>query len=135
MGAPSWIATSQYSGLVQLSADGGKPKYGNAGAKYGMGRCDAQCLHDLKPINDEISIVGWEPSATDPNTRIDKCERCCTEIDLGEPNQHSFAFTMRGWRLGMESCWRDHRETALESFVSACSPLPCTALHRAPMYR
>merc|ERR1712146_873219 len=30
--------------FVQMEADGGAGKYGNAGAKYGLGYCDAQCL-------------------------------------------------------------------------------------------
>jgi len=33
--------------FVQMDADGGKSKYGNAGAQMGFGDRDAQCLHDL----------------------------------------------------------------------------------------
>jgi len=40
---------------VQMDADGGKAKYGNAGAKYDMGYCDAQCPHDLKLINGQAN--------------------------------------------------------------------------------
>ena len=35
-----------------MDADGGKEKYGNAGAQLGLGYCDAQCPHDLK-FNDK----------------------------------------------------------------------------------
>lgn len=38
---------------VQIDADGGKSKYGNVRAKYGMGHCGAQCIHNLKFINGE----------------------------------------------------------------------------------
>merc|ERR1711904_408759 len=53
--------------FVQMEADGGAGKYGNAGAKYGLGYCDAQCPSDLKFINGEANSDGWKPSATDPN--------------------------------------------------------------------
>ena len=41
----------------EMAADGGLSKYsGNkAGAKYGTGYCDAQCPHDIKFINGEVS--------------------------------------------------------------------------------
>ena len=42
----------------QMDADGGKAKNsGNkAGARYGTGYCDAQCPHDMKFINGEVSL-------------------------------------------------------------------------------
>jgi cellulose 1,4-beta-cellobiosidase len=80
--------------FVQMDADGGKAKYGNAGAKYGTGYCDAQCPHDLKFINGQANSEGWKPSATDPNAGTGKYGSCCTEIDIWEANQHSSAFTM-----------------------------------------
>jgi len=80
--------------FVQMDADGGKSKYGNAGAKYGTGYCDAQCPHDLKFINGQANSEGWKPSATDPNSGTGKYGSCCTEIDIWEANQHSSAFTM-----------------------------------------
>ena len=44
-----------------MDRDGGKAKYsGNkAGAKYGTGYCDAQCPHDIKWINGEVSLVPY----------------------------------------------------------------------------
>ena len=43
----------------QMDADGGKAKNpGNkAGARYGTGYCDAQCPHDMKFINGEVSLT------------------------------------------------------------------------------
>jgi cellulose 1,4-beta-cellobiosidase len=80
--------------FVQMDADGGKAKYGNAGAKYGTGYCDAQCPHDLKFINGQANSEGWKPSDTDPNAGTGKYGSCCTEIDIWEANSKSSAFTM-----------------------------------------
>jgi cellulose 1,4-beta-cellobiosidase len=45
--------------FVDMEADGGLSKYpsNKAGAKYGTGYCDAQCPHDIKFINGEVSSV------------------------------------------------------------------------------
>ena len=50
--------------LAQMDADGGMSRYsGNkAGAKYGTGYCDAQCPHDIKFINGEVSSTYLEES-------------------------------------------------------------------------
>jgi len=80
--------------FVAMDEDGGASKYGHAGAKYGLGYCDAQCPHDLKWINGEANIEGWQPSETDPNAGTGKYGSCCTEIDIWEANKISTAFTM-----------------------------------------
>jgi len=77
-----------------MDQDGGKSKYGNAGAKYGLGYCDAQCPHDLKFINGEANSEDWKPSPTDQNAGTGKYGSCCTEIDIWEANQISTAYTM-----------------------------------------
>ena len=43
--------------FVEMDKDGGMGKYSTnkAGAKYGTGYCDAQCPHDIKFINGEVS--------------------------------------------------------------------------------
>lgn len=43
--------------FVEMDADGGLAKYptNKAGAKYGTGYCDAQCPHDIKFINGEVT--------------------------------------------------------------------------------
>jgi cellulose 1,4-beta-cellobiosidase len=89
--------------FVQMDADGGKAKYGNAGAKYGTGYCDAQCPHDLKFINGQANVEGWKPSATDPNAGTGKYGSCCTEIDIWEANKHSSAFTMHSCEGGSQT--------------------------------
>jgi len=80
--------------FVQMDADGGKSKYGHAGAQYGLGYCDAQCPHDLKFINGEANVEDWKPSDTDPNAGTGKYGSCCTEIDIWEANSISTAYTM-----------------------------------------
>merc|ERR1711862_982638 len=80
--------------FVQMDADGGKSKYGNAGAEMGLGYCDAQCPHDLKFINGEANSEDWKPSETDVNSGVGKYGSCCTEIDIWEANKHSTAYTM-----------------------------------------
>merc|ERR1711908_114535 len=62
-------------------ADGGKSKYGNAGAQLGLGYCDA-------------NVEGWVPSDTDVNAGTGKYGSCCTEIDIWEANKQSMAYTM-----------------------------------------
>merc|ERR1711998_507726 len=80
--------------FVAMDADGGASKYGNAGAKYGLGYCDAQCPSDLKFINGQANSEGWKPSESDPNAGTGKYGSCCTEIDIWEANKISSAFTL-----------------------------------------
>merc|ERR1712232_70646 len=80
--------------FVQMQKDGGKSEFNAAGAKYGLGYCDAQCPHDLKFINGEANVDSWKPSETDPNAGTGKYGTCCTEIDIWEANSISTAFTM-----------------------------------------
>jgi len=80
--------------FVSMDADGGASKYGNAGAKMGLGYCDAQCPHDIKFINGEANMGSWKPSETDPNSGTGKYGSCCTEIDIWEANKVATAFTM-----------------------------------------
>jgi len=45
-----------------MDKDGGMAKYptNKAGAKYGVGYCDAQCPRDLKFINGQVSFTKME---------------------------------------------------------------------------
>merc|ERR1711981_1329593 len=88
--------------FVQMDADGGKSKYGNAGAELGLGYCDAQCPHDLKFINNEANMEDWKPSETDPNAGTGKYGSCCTEIDIWEANKISSAYTMHACSEGVQ---------------------------------
>lgn len=86
--------------FVQMDADGGKEKYGHAGAQMGLGYCDAQCPRDLKFINGEANVEGWIPSDTDVNAGTGKYGSCCTEIDIWEANKMSMAYTMHSCSTG-----------------------------------
>merc|ERR1712187_647815 len=88
--------------FVQMDADGGKSKYGNAGAEMGLGYCDAQCPHDLKFINNEANMEDWKPSESDPNAGTGKYGSCCTEIDIWEANKISSAYTMHACSEGVQ---------------------------------
>ena len=74
--------------FVEMDQDGGKSKYsGNqVGAHLGTGYCDAQCPHDIKYINGEANLLGWNPSPTDPNAGNGKYGTCCGEMDIWEAN-------------------------------------------------
>jgi cellulose 1,4-beta-cellobiosidase len=89
--------------FVQMDADGGKSKYGNAGAQLGLGYCDAQCPHDLKFINGEANMEDWVPSDTDKNAGTGKYGSCCTEIDIWEANKMSMAYTMHSCSPGEQT--------------------------------
>ncbi|KAL2219910.1 cellobiohydrolase precursor [Thermoascus aurantiacus ATCC 26904] len=81
--------------FVAMDADGGLSKYpGNkAGAKYGTGYCDSQCPRDLKFINGQANVEGWQPSANDPNAGVGNHGSCCAEMDVWEANSISTAVT------------------------------------------
>jgi len=84
--------------FVEMDEDGGKAKYSTneAGAKLGTGYCDAQCPHDLKWINGEANIIGWNSSKTDPNSGTGKYGTCCAELDIWEANKISTQMTTHG---------------------------------------
>ncbi|KOS19511.1 Exoglucanase 1 [Escovopsis weberi] len=81
--------------FVSMDADGGMSKYpGNkAGAKYGTGYCDSQCPRDLKFINGQGNVEGWQPSSNNPNTGVGNHGSCCPEMDIWEANSISNAVT------------------------------------------
>ncbi|KAF5391986.1 hypothetical protein D9757_003304 [Collybiopsis confluens] len=81
--------------FVQMDADGGLARFsGNkAGAKYGTGYCDAQCPRDIKFINGQANVAGWQPSSTDVNAGTGNTGTCCTEMDIWEANSVSTAYT------------------------------------------
>ncbi|KAK4222239.1 glycoside hydrolase family 7 protein [Podospora fimiseda] len=93
--------------FVSMDLDGGLAKYsGNkAGAKYGTGYCDAQCPRDIKFINGEANVEGWNPSDTDPNGGTGRWGTCCSEMDIWEANSMATAFTPHPCTiLGQERC-------------------------------
>lgn len=81
--------------FVPMKEDGGLSDESNneAGAKYGVGYCDAQCARDLKFINGKGNIAGWESSDTDDQAGVGSMGSCCAEIDVWEANSHAYALT------------------------------------------
>lgn len=81
--------------FVAMDEDGGMSKYSNnkAGAKYGVGYCDAQCARDLKFVGGKANVEGWAASTNDANSGVGPYGGCCAEIDVWESNSHSFALT------------------------------------------
>lgn len=81
--------------FVSMDADGGVSRYptNEAGAKYGTGYCDSQCPRDLKFINGQANVEGWEPSDTNPNAGVGGHGSCCAEMDIWEANSISTAYT------------------------------------------
>ncbi|KAI0081704.1 cellulose 1,4-beta-cellobiosidase precursor [Panus rudis PR-1116 ss-1] len=79
--------------LVEMDADGGSSKFPNnkAGAKYGTGYCDSQCPHDIKFINGEANILGW--NGTSANSGTGQYGTCCSEMDIWEANSNAAAYT------------------------------------------
>ena len=69
--------------LVDMDPDGGMSKYPTnaAGAAYGTGYCDAQCPHDMKMINGQANMIGWNSNPKDPNSGKGSWGSCCSEMD------------------------------------------------------
>jgi len=67
--------------FVEMPADGGKGMgHNKAGAKYGLGYCDARCPHELNFINGEANMQGTYGA-------------CCTEMDIWEANRLATSIT------------------------------------------
>ncbi|EIW64214.1 cellobiohydrolaseI [Trametes versicolor FP-101664 SS1] len=81
--------------FVEMDADGGAARFptNKAGSKYGTGYCDTQCPQDIKFINGQANIEGWEGSPTDPNAGSGNFGTCCNEMDVWEANKNGAAFT------------------------------------------
>ncbi|KAL9616624.1 MAG: hypothetical protein Q9160_008534 [Pyrenula sp. 1 TL-2023] len=81
--------------FVNMDADGGMAKYSTnkAGAKYGTGYCDSQCPRDLKFINGQANVEGWQPASGDANSGVGNYGSCCPELDVWEANSISTAYT------------------------------------------
>ena len=78
-----------------MDLDGGLSKFSTnkAGAKYGTGYCDAQCPRDIKFINGEANVEGWNPSDNDVNAGAGQWGTCCSEMDIWEANNMATAYT------------------------------------------
>lgn len=113
-----------------MDLDGGLAKYsGNkAGAKYGTGYCDAQCPRDIKWINGEGNVEGWNPSSTDVNGGAGRYGTCCSEMDIWEANNAATAFTPHPCiipdqsRCEGESCGGTY---STDRYAGTCDPDGC----------
>jgi cellulose 1,4-beta-cellobiosidase len=116
--------------FVSMDADGGLKKYSTnkAGAKYGTGYCDAQCPRDLKFINGEGNVEGWQPSANDPNAGVGGHGSCCAEMDIWEANSVSSAYTPHACstieqsRCDADSCGGTYSS---DRYAGVCDPDGC----------
>ncbi|PKY02494.1 1,4-beta-D-glucan cellobiohydrolase B [Aspergillus campestris IBT 28561] len=116
--------------FVSMDADGGLEKYeGNkAGAKYGTGYCDSQCPRDLKFINGEANVEGWEPSEGDKNAGVGGHGSCCPEMDIWEANSISTAYTphpcdsVEQTMCEADKCGGTYSETR---YAGTCDPDGC----------
>jgi len=116
--------------FVSMDQDGGLSKYsGNkAGAKYGTGYCDAQCPRDLKFINGEANVVGWNPSTNDSNAGAGQYGSCCSEMDIWEANNMATAFTPHPCTtIGQSRCEGDGCGGTYSSdrYAGVCDPDGC----------
>jgi cellulose 1,4-beta-cellobiosidase len=116
--------------FVSMDADGGLSKYsGNkAGAKYGTGYCDAQCPRDLKFINGEANVEGWDPSTNDANAGSGKYGSCCSEMDVWEANNMATAYTPHPCTtIGQSRCEGDGCGGTYSSdrYAGVCDPDGC----------
>jgi cellulose 1,4-beta-cellobiosidase len=70
--------------FVSIDEDGGMSKNwtNKAGAKYGTGYCDSQCLTDLKFIDGLANSENWTASNNDANTVAGSRGSCCSEMDI-----------------------------------------------------
>jgi cellulose 1,4-beta-cellobiosidase len=77
----------------EMEKDGGMASFpaNKAGAKYGTGYCDSQCPHDLKFINGEANINGWNGTSANSGSGI--YGACCAEMDIWEANSQAAALT------------------------------------------
>ncbi|KAG9042901.1 hypothetical protein FS837_010270 [Tulasnella sp. UAMH 9824] len=78
--------------LSEMAADGGmSTEPGNtAGAKYGVGYCNAKCPRDLKWVKGQANNEGW--MATSSTSGTGNYGACCNEMDLFEGNSISSDF-------------------------------------------
>ncbi|KAK4161524.1 glycoside hydrolase family 7 protein [Cladorrhinum sp. PSN259] len=116
--------------FVSMDLDGGLAKYsGNkAGAKYGTGYCDAQCPRDIKFINGEANVEGWNPSDSDSNGGSGRYGTCCSEMDIWEANNMATAFTPHPCTdIGQTRCEGDGCGGTYSSdrYAGVCDPDGC----------
>nr|ADB85439.1 GH7 family protein [Limnoria quadripunctata] len=82
--------------FVAMDEDGGSSNYSTntAGAKYGIGYCNAQCPHDVKFIAGKTNSEGWVGFETFDTYAIGgNLGACCPEIDIWDANSMAQTYT------------------------------------------
>jgi len=116
--------------FVSMDKDGGMAKYSSnkAGAKYGVGYCDAQCPRDLKFINGQGNVEGWKASSNDKNAGVGGHGSCCSEMDIWEANMNSAAVTPHACStVGQSMCDGDNCGGTYSAtrYAGVCDPDGC----------
>ena len=113
--------------FVEMPQDGGKSHPADkAGAHYGTGYCDAQCPQDIKFINGQANVLGWNPSPSDPNAGKGQWGSCCAEMDIWEANSISSAFTAHPCvNDGLWRCENDQDCGNTDRFGGVCDQDGC----------
>ncbi|KZV96794.1 exoglucanase-like protein 1 precursor [Exidia glandulosa HHB12029] len=112
----------------EMDADGGMAKFSTnkAGAKYGTGYCDSQCPRDIKFINGEANVQGWNPSPNDTNAGTGNYGACCNEMDIWEANSISAAYTPHPCTTaGLSRCSGTACGGSDNRYGSVCDPDGC----------
>ncbi|KAF8652143.1 hypothetical protein AX16_004529 [Volvariella volvacea WC 439] len=96
-----------------------------AGAKYGTGYCDSQCPRDIKFINGEANVAGWNGSPNDTNAGTGNWGACCNEMDIWEANSISTAYTPHPCTVqGLSRCEGSSCGTN-DRYGTVCDPDGC----------
>ncbi|KIO27347.1 hypothetical protein M407DRAFT_73349 [Tulasnella calospora MUT 4182] len=114
--------------LSAMAADGGiSTDPGNtAGAKYGVGYCNAHCPRDVKWIKGQANLLGW--MATSSTSGTGNYGACCNEMDLFEGNSISSDFAAHSCSstvTGLYRCSGTACGTTASPYGGVCDPLGC----------
>jgi cellulose 1,4-beta-cellobiosidase len=112
----------------EMPKDGGMSAYpaNKAGAKYGTGYCDSQCPRDIKWINGQANVAGWQPSPNDTNAGNGNLGVCCPEMDIWEANSISAAYTPHPCQqAGLQQCSGTACGGGTNRYGSECDPDGC----------
>ncbi|KAF9530499.1 cellobiohydrolase I-I [Crepidotus variabilis] len=110
-----------------MDADGGMGRFpaNKAGAKYGTGYCDSQCPRDIKFINGEANVEGWNGSPNDPNAGTGQYGACCDEMDVWEANSISAAYTPHPCTTSEQTRCQGDACGGSDRYATVCDPDGC----------
>ncbi|KAM0270898.1 hypothetical protein ACHAQH_009260 [Verticillium albo-atrum] len=80
--------------FVRMEEDGGLGTGKNAaGARYGTGYCDAECVRSIKFISGRANLEGWTPGLSDLEMGKGETGACCAEMGVWQSNAASYTVT------------------------------------------